>query len=70
MHGALRSRQAPSAAPPATRADVVLDDERSNADAVLAHERAERRRQSAESLAVERDATDKDLTGERAHATR
>lgn len=51
-----------------SRADLVLDHERSNADAVLENERAERRRFLADFLAVERDATDKDLSGERANA--
>jgi signal transduction histidine kinase len=50
------------------RADDVLELERSDADAVLAHERAERKRYLADFLAVEREATDKDLVGERAHA--
>jgi signal transduction histidine kinase len=48
-----------------SRADVVLEHERSTADAKLGHERAERRRYRAEFLAVERDATDMDLSGER-----
>lgn len=51
-----------------TRADVVLEQERSSADAVLQDERAERKRYLADFLAVEREATDKDLIGERAHA--
>lgn len=51
-----------------TRADVVLDQERSSEDAALQHERAERRRYLADFLVVEREATDKDLIGERAHA--
>jgi len=51
-----------------TRADGVLKQERSSADAVLRHERAERKRYLADFLAVEREATDKGLIGERAHA--
>jgi signal transduction histidine kinase len=51
-----------------TRADGLLAGERSNADAVLEHERAERRRYPDDFLAVEREATDKHLTGERAYA--
>lgn len=51
-----------------TRADALLERERARADALLAKERAERKRYLAEFLAVERDATDEDLTGERAHA--
>lgn len=51
-----------------TRADRVLEDERSDADATVEHERAERRRFPDEFLAGEREATNKDLTGERAHA--
>ena len=51
-----------------TRADALLEHERARADAVLAEERAERKRYLADFLAVEREATDEDLTGERAHA--
>jgi signal transduction histidine kinase len=51
-----------------TRADARLEHERLTADAVLAYERAERKRYLADFLAVEREATDEDLTGERAHA--
>ena len=50
------------------RARTVLEHERSDADAVLEGERAARRSHRADFLAVERDATDKDLIGERAHA--
>jgi signal transduction histidine kinase len=51
-----------------TQADGLLEDERSSADAVLEHERAQRRHDPNAFLAVERVATDQDLTGERAHA--
>jgi signal transduction histidine kinase len=51
-----------------SRADLVLRQERSSADALLENDRAERRRYLADFLAVERDATDKDLRGERANA--
>ena len=47
------------------RARSVLEDERSNADAVLEEERTERRRSRADVVAVEREATNMDLTGER-----
>lgn len=50
------------------RARTVLEHERSDADAVLAGERVERRSYRADFLVVERDSTDKDLIGERAHA--
>ena len=50
------------------RADVVLEKERTDADAVVDKERTERRRYLADFLTVEREATDSDLTGERAHA--
>jgi signal transduction histidine kinase len=50
------------------RADGRLADERSNADAVLEHERVELRRNPDEFLRSEREATDKDLSGERTHA--
>ena len=50
------------------RARTVLEHERSSADAVLENERAERRRSRADFRAVEREATDKGLIGERAHA--
>ena len=50
------------------RARAVLEHERSNADAVLVRERMARKGGRADSLAVEREATDRDLTGERAHA--
>jgi signal transduction histidine kinase len=51
-----------------TRADAQLEAERARADLVLERERAERRRVLADFLAVEREATDNDLIGERAHA--
>jgi signal transduction histidine kinase len=50
------------------RADDVLDHERSSADAQLEQERAERRHYLAAFLAVEREATDKNLSGERVHS--
>lgn len=50
------------------RADALLEHERARADALLAAERAERKRYLSDFLAVERQATDEDLTGERAHA--
>ena len=50
------------------RADGFLEVERSKADAVLADERVERRRDPGEFLAGEREATDRDLTGERTYA--
>jgi len=52
----------------AQRARTVVELERSKADAVLEHERTERRRVRADFLAIEREATDTDLTGERTHA--
>lgn len=52
------------------RADGLVEDQRSDADALLVNERAVRRRHTNEFLAVERDAMDKDLTGERAHSDR
>ena len=45
-----------------------LSQERSDADLVLSLERQERKRSHADFLAVERDATDRDLVGERAQA--
>ena len=51
-----------------TRADGLLEHERSTADSVLADERRERRRSPDEFLAGDRETTDKDLIGERAHA--
>lgn len=51
-----------------TEADDLLEYERANADAVLKYERAERKRYLADFLAVEREATDTDLIGERKHA--
>lgn len=50
------------------RARTVLEDERSDADAVPARERAARKVRRADSLAAFRGTTDKDLIGERAHA--
>jgi signal transduction histidine kinase len=47
------------------RADVHLEDKRSNEDAALHEQRAERSRYLADFLAVEREATDADLTRER-----
>lgn len=49
-------------------ARIVLEHERSNADALVGQERAERRRSRSDLLAVERGATDQDLTGERTNA--
>ncbi len=49
------------------RADGLLEDERTSADALLRDERAEKRR-SGSFLVVEREAMDKDLTGERAYS--
>jgi signal transduction histidine kinase len=51
-----------------TRADAALEHDRSTADAVLDQERAERRRAQAALVVAERDSTDKDLSGERAHS--
>lgn len=51
-----------------TRADLLLEDQRSGADAVLRSERVERVRYLADFLAVEREATDQDLIRERDHA--
>lgn len=45
----------------------ILEHERSDADALLVGERADRSTHRAVSLAVERKTTDKDLIGERAH---
>jgi signal transduction histidine kinase len=50
------------------QADGVLERERSAADALLGGERSARRRYLAEFLAVEREATDQNLIGERAHS--
>jgi signal transduction histidine kinase len=50
------------------RADTILERERSDEDAALALEREARRRYLADFLAAEREATDQDLGGERAHA--
>jgi signal transduction histidine kinase len=52
----------------AKRARTVVEHERSKADAVLEYERAARRGYRADFLAIEREATDTDLTGERTHA--
>ncbi|CAN5329484.1 HAMP domain-containing sensor histidine kinase [soil metagenome] len=52
------------------RADGLVEDQRSDADALLSNERAVRRRHTNTFFAVERDAMDKDLTGERAHSDR
>jgi signal transduction histidine kinase len=49
-------------------ADGLVGAERSKADAVLADERLKRRHEPHGSLASEREATDKDLTGERGHS--
>jgi len=56
------------ATPARSRADVVLERERHRADAVLERERSDRRRYLADFLVTEREATDKDLITERAHA--
>lgn len=50
------------------RADLQLGEERSVADDALAHERAARQRFLADFLAVEREATDQHLEGERSQA--
>jgi signal transduction histidine kinase len=52
----------------AKRARTVVERERSNADAALKYQRADRKRDRADFLAIEREATDTDLTGERTHA--
>jgi len=52
----------------AQRARTIVEHERSKADAVLEYERADQRRVGADFLAIEREATDTDLTGERTHA--
>ncbi len=52
------------------RADGLVKDQRSSADALLVNERAARRRDTNDLLAVERHAMDNDLTGERAHSDR
>ncbi len=52
------------------RADDLVEDQRSDADALLVNERAVQGRHTNSVLAVERDAMDKDLTGERAHSDR
>ena len=51
-----------------SRADLLLEHERSSADSIVARERAAGKRYLATFLAAEREATDEDLTGERAHA--
>ncbi len=50
------------------RARTVLERERHDADGALEAERAERKSEREGLMAVERGATDKDLTGERTHA--
>jgi signal transduction histidine kinase len=50
------------------RADGVVERDRSRADAVLKDERLDRKRFLADFLALERDATDRDLVRERDHA--
>ncbi len=57
-----------STGPERKRADSVLEAERTRADELLARERRERRRYLADFLAAQREATDKDLVTERAHA--
>ncbi len=66
--GGEQGAQASSTEASSRRARTVLEAERSDADAVLQHERAERKSDRAGFLAVERGATDQDLTGERAYA--
>jgi signal transduction histidine kinase len=61
-------RPSPAAEASTDRAHTVLERERSNADALLKHERGKRTRDRADLLVVEREATNKDLSGERAHA--
>ena len=59
----------PSAAEASTdRAHAILERERSNADALLRHERGKRTTERADFLVVERDATNRDLSGERSLA--
>ncbi len=67
-HGRQSTANEVSAEKERARADGVLERERTTADAALERERAERRRYLADFLAVERQATDEDLIGERAHA--
>ena len=68
--------QPPSAATEAgvererVRADVLLEDQRSDEDAALKGQRAERARYLADFLAVEREATDEDMSRERDDADR
>ncbi len=52
------------------RADGLVEDQRSDADELLVNERAAQRRDTNVCLVVERDAMDKNLTGERAHSDR
>jgi signal transduction histidine kinase len=52
------------------RADVSLEDKRSDEDAALKEERVERARYLADFLAVEREATDEDISREREYADR
>lgn len=67
---AAREHNQPQAAGQASSAiaRIVLENERFDADALLDHERTERRLRKAAALMVERNATDEDLTGERAQA--
>lgn len=58
----------PASGAAAPRARAVLENERAAADAVVEGERAGLRRQRAGVLAVERQITDRDLSGERVHA--
>ena len=62
------ARQSTATEANSERARTALEHERSDADRVLAQERTERRRDRPDFLAIERDTTDKDLVGERAHA--
>jgi signal transduction histidine kinase len=62
------ARQSTATEADSERARTALEHERSYADRVLAQERTERRRDRPDFLAIERDTTDKDLVGERAHA--
>ena len=52
------------------RADDSLEDQRSTADAALKEQRAERARYLSDFLAVEREATDQDMSRERDYADR
>ena len=62
------SQQSQATEARSVRARTVLEHERSSADAVLESERAQRRGDRTDLLEGERDATDKDLSGERAHS--